>query len=324
MSDLQVIVQQEVGVINWNFEQLKNALAVKMQEYEGLVYTAESVKVAKTDIAELRKLKKAISDKRIEIKNKCLEPYEVIEKQAAELTELIDKPITQIDEQLAEYEKNRREAVRAKILAYFDEMGNGLIPANILNEIKKRKYNDSWENVTTAVKRWHQGVEDACRAAIRDLEFIEKTAEEEFRESAVDVYARTLDINSVMDEVMKMRKQKEQILAKERERIAAEERAKAEAEMKARQEAERAREVKPAVEPEQKVPEEARFAPENAPGGVKASIPAPTTQNAENSPSRTREDQVAEFHNIRIKATPEQFAKICGYINYCGAVYREV
>ena len=105
----EVVVQQKVGVIEWNFEQLKAALAEKMKEYEGLVYTEDNVKVAKTDIADLRKLKKEISDRRIEIKNRCLEPYEVIEKQAAELTDLIDSLLTRLMHSLM---STRRTGVR--------------------------------------------------------------------------------------------------------------------------------------------------------------------------------------------------------------------
>ena len=320
MAELQVLVEQQVGVINWNFEQLKAALAEKMQEYEGLVYTAENVKVAKTDIAELRKLKKAISDKRIEIKNKCLEPYEIIEKQAGELTELIDKPIIQIDRQLAEYEKNRREEIRGKILEYFDEIGAGKLPDNIFKAVKAQKYNESWENVTMATKRWKQGVEDAVRSAERDLLWIEETVEEEYRESAVAAYERKLDLKDVMDEVTRLRKQRELILAKERERIAAEERAKAEAELKARQAAEPGPEIKAAPEPV----EEARETPENAPKPPERNKPSETSLIAEKEHSRTREGDMSEIHTIRIKATAEQYAKIKGYINYCGAVFREV
>ena len=319
-KELQVVVTQEVGVISWNFEEIKPVLVSMMKDYEGIVYTEENVKLAKNDIAFLRKVKKAISDKRIEIKNKCLEPYEIFEKQAAELTEMIDKPIAMIDVQLEEYEKNRKEEVRGKILAYFDEFGSGLIPDAVLKQVKSLKYSDKWENVTTSVKRWKQGVEDAVRASGRDIAWIEETVEEEFREMAVDAYCRKLQLTDVMDTVTKARKQKEMILARERERIAAEERAKAEAEIKARMEAEK----KTEVTVEQKTPSDARSTPEKAPEPVKATIPNPVPQNSNLTPSRASENSETEIRTLRIKATKEQFNKIKGYIAYCGAVYREV
>ena len=319
-EELQVLVEQEVGVISWNFDQLKAALAVKMQEYDGLVYTEDNVKVAKTDIATLRKIKKAISDKRIEIKKKCLEPYEVFEAQAGELTELIDKPINQIDAQLTEYENNRREAVRVKIMAHFDYVGK-VLPAPVLERVKALKYRGEWENATTAMKRWKQGVEDAVRATERDLLWIDETVEEEFWEAAREAYNRNLVLADVMTEVTKLRKQKEMILAKERERIAAEERAKAEAEMKARE-----REQAQADTPKTGGPEanlKVREHPEFVRNEPQLDKPQPTPQIAEKGPSRTEKGDMAEIYSLRIRATGEQIRKIKGYINYVGAVYRE-
>lgn len=327
----EVVVQQQVGVIQWNFEQLKEALSEKMKEYEGLVYTEDNVKVAKADIATLRKLKKAISDKRIEIKEKCLEPYTLIEAQAKELNELIDKPINQIDVQLTEYEKNRKEAVRKKIQDYFDEIGKEL-PPDILLKVKELKYKPEWENATTAIKRWKQGVEDKVRAAKRDLDWIDETVEEELREGAIAAYKRNLELQDVMTEVTKARKQKEIILAKERERIAAEERAKAEAEARAKMEAEmKAKEAEKAVAPVQPPIKEEQNTPLNARLGVKSERNGeglgnvqPATQNTVNEANTNADNSQAEIHTLRIKATASQWAKIKGYIEYCGARYREV
>lgn len=36
MNELQVVVKQEVGKINWNFEELKTALATEMKKYTGI------------------------------------------------------------------------------------------------------------------------------------------------------------------------------------------------------------------------------------------------------------------------------------------------
>lgn len=323
-EELQVVVQQEVGVISWNFEQLKTALAEKMQEYDGLVYTEDTVKTAKTDIAALRKIKKVISDKRIEVKKMCLEPYEIFEKQAGELTELVDKPINQIDVQLTEYENSRREIVHANILAYFDEFGSSLLPDAILKQVKALKYTDKWENATTSVKRWKQGVEDAIRAAGRDLKWIDETVEDEFKEMAVDTYARKLQLTDVMEAVTMARKQKEAILAKERERIAAEERAKAEAEACAKIEAE-AR-AKTEVEKQSKIdtPPNARECVEMPSKMIDATIPQQTVPNANLTHSRDNGRASGDIYTLRIKADDAQIRKIKGYIEHVGALYREV
>ena len=312
---LEVIVQQQVGVIEWNFEELKAAVAQKMQDYEGLVYTDENIKEAKADIATLRKLKKDISDKRIEIKNRCLEPYNIIEQQAAELTELIDKPIGSIDSQLSEYEQNRRAAVREKIHAYMDEVFKNL-PSGISERLKADTYDTKFENVSTPVKTWKQYIDDAAKRVERDLMALndENVCPEEFRESAMKVYAEKLALNDALARVAELRNQKERILASERERIAAEEREKARKELEA---------VKnTAPEP---------VCQNNAPDAQNKVVNSPACKNIQPSPenqnsgqNRAREDHQTSLYTLRIKATPEQIAKIKGYIEYTGAVYREV
>ena len=48
--------------------------------------------------------------RRIEIKKKCLEPYDVIEEQARELKALIGEPIRLISEKVDDYEDRRKAA----------------------------------------------------------------------------------------------------------------------------------------------------------------------------------------------------------------------
>ena len=325
-EQFEVIVQQTTGVIEWNFEQLKKALSLKMAEYDGLVYTEDDVKIAKSDLATLRKLKKEISDKRIEIKNKCLEPYGIIEAQAGELTELIDKPITMIDGQLSEYEKERRANIKKIITAYMDSQFSEL-PPRIAEKLKAKLYDEKWENVSTSRKRWEESIRYGLKTTLRDIESLE-SGEEEFREVALEAYGRNLDIKEALDEIIKAQRQKELILARERERIAQEERAKAEAEARIKIEEEK----KKAEEELRKKLEESKkqITPLDVPEGVKtaskdieATIPKLTTQNSEKRQIEASEDREAEIHTLRIRATASQMKKIKGYIEYCGAVYRE-
>ena len=54
MNELQVVVKQEVGKINWNFEELKTALATEMKKYTGIVFDDDSIADAKKTVAYLR------------------------------------------------------------------------------------------------------------------------------------------------------------------------------------------------------------------------------------------------------------------------------
>lgn len=55
MNELQVVVKQEVGKINWNFEELKTALATEMKKYTGIVFDDDSIADAKKTVAYLRR-----------------------------------------------------------------------------------------------------------------------------------------------------------------------------------------------------------------------------------------------------------------------------
>ena len=53
--------------IEWNYEELKAEIAERVQTYETIVYTDETIKEAKADRANLRKLAKALNDERIRL-----------------------------------------------------------------------------------------------------------------------------------------------------------------------------------------------------------------------------------------------------------------
>lgn len=106
-TDLSVIPQS----IEFNFDEIKSELEKRLEYYNNLIVTAESMKDAKTDRANLNKLKTAVEDKRKEIKKMCLEPYTAFENKCKELCSMIAVPISAIDNQIkafAEIEKQKK------------------------------------------------------------------------------------------------------------------------------------------------------------------------------------------------------------------------
>lgn len=57
MSDIKFLVEQNVGKIDFNYEETKAFLQEKMAEYDGAVFTDETMDIAKRERASLRKLK---------------------------------------------------------------------------------------------------------------------------------------------------------------------------------------------------------------------------------------------------------------------------
>ena len=70
MNEISVVVNQEPGKISWNFAEIKKRLEEELAVYQNTAYTDDTIKTAKGDVADLRKLAKAIEDRRKEVKGK--------------------------------------------------------------------------------------------------------------------------------------------------------------------------------------------------------------------------------------------------------------
>ena len=102
-----------------NLEALKAELIPRLEKYNSLVVTEDSIKAAKDDKAQLNKLKKAIDEQRKSIKKLYLEPYEALEAQCKEVIRLIDEPIQAIDKQIKAFDAIEEEQKYKVLEAYF-------------------------------------------------------------------------------------------------------------------------------------------------------------------------------------------------------------
>lgn len=116
-KSVEINLPQEIE----NLEALKKELAPKLEQYNNLVVTEDSIKAAKNDKANLNKLKKAISDQRISIKKQYMEPYTLLETQCKELDALIDAPIQAIDKQIKVFEEIEKNEKFTELNAAFAE-----------------------------------------------------------------------------------------------------------------------------------------------------------------------------------------------------------
>ena len=214
MNELQVVVKQKVGKINWNFEELKTALAAEMEKYTGIVYDDDSIADAKNTVAYLRKLKDSVEERRKEVKKECLKPYDDMEKQVKELTQLIDEPINTIAKQVKDYEEEQRKKKKEEILAYMKEAFTEL-PETVASKLKSKIYDSKWENKSTTKKTWQTAVNTALENTKGDLNILDGI-EEDFREDAKKVYEKNLVLSEALSKVQELRKQKEMILERER------------------------------------------------------------------------------------------------------------
>lgn len=235
METLEFVMQTDLAtalpaVLEFNFEDLKKALAERMELYRGLVVTEDGIKAAKQDRADLNKLREAIEAKRKEVKKACMAPYTEFEGRVKELVQLVDAPIAAIDGQLKEYEEKRRADKRAEIAAIYEEtVGElkGILPF-------ERLWRDEWYNTAWSMKKIREAIVAAEGKTASDLEVL-STVESEFAEAVRLKYLEALDLNAALAERARLQERAAKLREYEEQRRRA-----AEAEAASVPEAERA------------------------------------------------------------------------------------
>ncbi|MEG1470491.1 MAG: DUF1351 domain-containing protein [Anaerovoracaceae bacterium] len=210
MSELKLSIQQSPGAIQANFEEIEAQLKEKMKEYKGAVFTEETKDIAKSEIASLRKLSKAMDERRIEVKKVCLEPYFGFEEKAKTLIALIDEPIELIDKQLKEFEKNRIAEKKIKITEIYAKSVCGVEEYIPFEKI----YNKKWENVTTSIKSIEKdigNIAESVRTAIDTIQGMNSDAVPK----ALEMYKKTLSLTDAITYINNFETQKQEIIRKE-------------------------------------------------------------------------------------------------------------
>lgn len=199
--------------ILFNYEELKQELVEKIAHYETLVYTDEQIKDAKADKTTLNKLKKALNEERIRVKNEYLKPFEDFEKKINEIISIIDEPVTAIDKQIKQYEEKNRQEKLEKVKELWQSLD---APEGLTFE---KVFQEKFLNVSCSTKRVSQYMIDAIDKFNREIETLEQLPAFSFE--AQQVYKETCDINKALLEgqkLLKIQKEKEDLSEKNAKR----------------------------------------------------------------------------------------------------------
>lgn len=213
MQELNFEIKQDSGLITANFEDLEAALAGKMQELAEAKFTEESKQVAKSEVAELRKLKTAIDTRRKDVKKSFMQPYNDFEEKVKRLLALVDQPIEAINRQVQEFEAKRIASRQSDIKSIYAE--------NIADMAEflpiTRIYDKKWENASTKLKAIKESICDLVANTKRDINTI-GAMQSEATDKALQQYKQTLDLTSAITYINNYEAQKRAILEKEQER----------------------------------------------------------------------------------------------------------
>lgn len=189
-TDLETALPAEIG---FNFEELKTELTARLDHYNTLVVTEDAIKEAKTDLANLRKLRDAIDTKRKEVKKKCLEPFNSFEAQVKELLALIDAPVAAINEQVKAFDDRSKEEKLEEITKAYGE-----IVAEEIREIipLERILDPKWLNKGTTMKSIREAIAMISARAKIDILYLESIIEPEHLTAVRAKYIETLNVEA--------------------------------------------------------------------------------------------------------------------------------
>lgn len=190
--EVKIETYQLPAEIQFNFEELKAEIAEKVKIYETLVYGDDEIKTAKSDRANLNRIKKALQDEKTRRKKEYLKPFEDFENKINEIIKLIDAPVSLIDKQVKEFEEKKKADKRIEIGAFWEttEHPEWMTLARIFDE--------RWLNATYTMKQIQADINGWINRINSEIETLQQL--EDFSFEAIETYKRSLDLNQAIAE----------------------------------------------------------------------------------------------------------------------------
>lgn len=212
MSGIKFEVMAQTNAISTNFEEIKAQLAAEMDQYDGVIFTEDSKAAAKKTVAELRKTKKDIDDRRKEVKKQWMAPYDAFEAEVKQLLVLVDEPINYINGQVEEFERKRLDEREEEIKdIYQDEIGD-MAGFLTLHRIRGEKWNNASTSVKTIRKEMQESI-SAARAGKMAIEAMNSDAVPD----ALRKFQATLDLADALAYINQYEAQQAAILKRQEE-----------------------------------------------------------------------------------------------------------
>ena len=307
--------------IDWNKAEFMELVQGAMERYEGVTFTEDQVKEAKEERARLNALKKAISDKRIQIKKEVMAPYTQFEAEVSEVTALIDKPIAEIDRQIKAFEERQKEEKKEALRQHFLGITGDLSETLTFEQVFDKRY----LNATVTLAKARKDISDKVERVRADMKTVE-SVEDEYRPIVRDVYRKTLDISKAMGEMYRLKDLKRQ----EEEWKAAEAAAKEEAERReeeqriaqAREAAKRA--ARQAAEPERQEQPEPQSATEHSPNSAAPAASPVASASAPSAPFINPPKEKQYKASFTVYGTRDQIMSVRQYMLDNGIRFEKV
>lgn len=190
---LEVRVEQKLGLLNWNFEELNQQLDSQLEKYRGLTFTDDQMPEAKKTRAALNKVAKEINDRKLAVKREFCAPYEQFEDQAKILIGKIKEVSGEIDQQVKDYEESKKQKKRQQIEDWWFENGKRTIKIEQI-------WDPRWLN-TTYGEDWKLDlirIKEKTTSDLSTITTLRDDAHPEKIDFLIEHYMKTLDLNKTI------------------------------------------------------------------------------------------------------------------------------
>lgn len=194
--ELKIYNPQEDGFlqqIDWNFEELKQEITAKVENYKNLVYSDDQMKEAKKDRANLRKFITALEGKRKELKKQIMIPYDSFEKQEKELVLIVNQAVENIDIQVKGYEEGLRAEKTKKIQEIYKEIIGDMDRILPFEKLYKQEYS----NATVTLKSVREEMSETIKRVDTELKLI-NAENGRFVFEMKEAYLKNLDMHEAL------------------------------------------------------------------------------------------------------------------------------
>lgn len=165
-KEIIVIANQQQGLIQFNYEELKKAVIENMKPYRNVVLTEETLKEGVQTRAKLNNLVKQVDDKRKEIKKAYSEPLTIFENQVKDILSVVKEESVNFDVQIKEFEQKEKELKKGTIYDYYaDKYENDYFQFEDFFE-------EQWLLKKFSEKDWKKAIDEKVERIGKEINFI--------------------------------------------------------------------------------------------------------------------------------------------------------
>ena len=206
-KSLTLVVQEKtLGTLVTNALQIKELVALKIEEYSVDNYQGDENQAAK-DKAELNNAAKCLNNERIKLEREFMSPFNEFKNIVNDTVSLIETASAKLDAIVKEKVRREKAEKKAKIAELWESKKFTLVPL-------EKVYNTKWENKSYKLQTIESDIDGIITRIEGDLNALDSFGEDTAQLKGL--YLSTLDLPKTLNKGAELKANRERIAEKER------------------------------------------------------------------------------------------------------------